>query len=109
MLARSAAGEVRAVITDFGLARAIVRTSAEASLPLTEAGEIAGTPDYMAPEQVLGQEVTFATDIYALGIIIYEMVTGRRPFDAPIPFAVAGKRLLEPPPVPSRYAPRLDP
>ena len=63
-----------AVVTDFGLARGI---SDGASL--TRSGMV-GTVDYMAPEQIIGGEITPATDIYAFGVVMYEMVTGQLPF-----------------------------
>jgi serine/threonine-protein kinase len=64
-------------VTDFGIAKVLggKRTMA------TAAGEVIGTPAYMAPEQARGQEVTPATDVYAVGIMLYELLSGRRPFD----------------------------
>jgi serine/threonine-protein kinase len=109
MLVTGVSGRTRAVITDFGLARNLYRSEdPTATMSLTQPGEVAGTPDYMAPEQVLGTDVTFAADIYALGVVIYEMVTGNRPFNANTPVAAASKRLHEPPTRPSRYVPDLD-
>ena len=100
---------IRAVITDFGLARSVQETlGSDLSPTLTQPGEITGTPDYMAPEQVLGVHVTFAADIYSLGLVIYEMVTGQLPFRADTPLATAGKRLLEAPVPPTTYVPDLD-
>jgi eukaryotic-like serine/threonine-protein kinase len=71
---------VRAVITDFGLARAVARSSELelASSSLTGTGQVIGTPHYMAPEQLEGREATAATDIYALGLVAYEMIAGAR-------------------------------
>jgi tetratricopeptide (TPR) repeat protein/tRNA A-37 threonylcarbamoyl transferase component Bud32 len=90
-------GSVRAVVTDFGLAFRISDASVAGAATISAAGELIGTPDYMAPEQLEGSEVTPATDIYALGIVIYEMVTGERPFTADTPVASALRRLSGPP------------
>ena len=77
-----------AKIMDFGIAR-LVRGQA-----ITGAGVIVGTPQYMSPEQVDGQEVDQRSDLYSLGIILYEMATGRVPFDGDEPLAVAHKQKL---------------
>ena len=82
----------RLVLTDFGIARSA------ASTPLTATGAVIGTPSYLAPEQVLGKPATPASDVYALGVVAYECLTGRRPFDGDNPFDIAMKRLREPPP-----------
>jgi serine/threonine protein kinase/tetratricopeptide (TPR) repeat protein len=87
-------GETQAIVMDMGLAReAEAEGNGEAGLTMT--GAVMGTPQYMAPEQFRGQTVGPATDIYALGVVLYEMVTGRRPFHASTPLAAAvmrGKR-----------------
>src|SRR5690606_33504424 len=80
------------VLTDFGIARSA------ASTPLTATGAGAGTPSYLAPAQVLGQPATARSDVYAPGVLAYECLTGRRPFDGDNPFEIAMKRLREPPP-----------
>jgi tetratricopeptide (TPR) repeat protein/tRNA A-37 threonylcarbamoyl transferase component Bud32 len=96
---------LRAVITDFGLAHAEER----AEHTLTKPGDIVGTPSYMAPEQIEGGAITPATDIYALGIVIYEMLTGELPFSADTPLAVAMKRLSEAAPSLRSRIPDIDP
>jgi tetratricopeptide (TPR) repeat protein/TolB-like protein/tRNA A-37 threonylcarbamoyl transferase component Bud32 len=96
---------VRAVITDFGLAHA---EEVEGGT-LTRLGDIVGTPAYMAPEQIDGGAITPATDIYALGIVIYEMLTGQLPFSADTPLATAMKRLSHVAPSPRLHIPDLDP
>lgn len=86
--------QTRCVITDFGLA---LRTGLDAnkSVDLTAMHGVFGTPAYMAPEQIEGKEVTKLADIYALGLIIYEMVTGKHAFPADTPLASAAKRLSD--------------
>ena len=91
-----------AVITDFGLARA-VRVGDTQTLT-----NFAGTVDYMAPEQICGQELTPAADIYALGVVMYEMVTGERPFTGNSKGTVARKHLNEEPRPPKGLVPSLD-
>ena len=81
------AGDVK--VTDFGIARAV----AEASMTVT--GTTLGSVHYFSPEQARGDEVTGASDVYALAIVLYEMLTGRRPFEGDSAAAVALKRLNE--------------
>jgi TolB-like protein/CheY-like chemotaxis protein/Tfp pilus assembly protein PilF len=112
MLVAPAAGgeEVRAVVTDFGLAkRSSENQHSNLSLDLDDAGEISGTPAYMAPEQVEGGPVTPATDQYALGVVLYEMVTGTRPFVAETALKTAIKRLQGAPASPRTHVADLDP
>lgn len=100
-------GGVRVVITDFGLARRS-RLDEEA---LTNTGEALGTPLYMAPEQVAAghQPATPATDIYALGIVMYELVTGELPFKGNSITVMALKRVREAPASPRSVVATLDP
>ena len=81
-------------LMDFGIAR--LRSTGTAS-HLTRAGIIMGTPEYMAPEQAEGAEVSEKTDIYALGIVLYEMISGAVPFRALTPGAVLVKQMQETP------------
>ncbi len=97
----------RAVITDFGLARRSVVAGDDASA-LSQTGIVVGTPAYMAPEQVEGKEATPATDIYALGLVMYEMTTGRLPFGRDSAPIVALRRLTETPRSPRAYVHDLD-
>jgi eukaryotic-like serine/threonine-protein kinase len=100
--------QLRAVVTDFGLARSVVRAGDPAATLSATAG-IVGTPAYMAPEQVEGGKITAAADIYALGVAMYEMVTGQQPFTGDTPLSTAVKRLKQPPPSPREFVPDLDP
>jgi serine/threonine protein kinase len=96
----------RAVITDFGLALSDDQTG----IRLTESADLVGTPEYMAPEQGDPGQVTPAVDIYALGLIAYEMLTKRRPFDSePTPMANILKRRNEPPRSLRELRPDADP
>ncbi len=83
-------------IMDFGIARSLKARG------ITDAGVIIGTPEYMSPEQVDGRETDQRSDIYSLGIILYEMVTGRLPFEGETPFSVAFKHKSEPAPDPRK-------
>lgn len=83
-------GRTEAVVMDFGLVRKALAFTAAASDASVTA--IAGTPQYMAPEQFQGGQVSPATDLYAMGIILYEMIAGRNPFDAATPLAAAAQR-----------------
>ncbi len=87
-------------VTDFGLARTF-DLDEPMGRTLTGVGNLVGTPAYMAPEQVRGGDVTAAADIYAFGVVLFEMVTGRRPFAGDTPLSTAVKRLEEPPPSPA--------
>ena len=86
-------GDGTAVVTDFGIAAV-----QEASARLTRTGHVMGTPYYMSPEQASGKAVDGRADIYALGVILYEMFSGSVPFKADSPLAVLSQHLYEPPP-----------
>ena len=93
----------RLKILDFGLAR-LVRplTDVDVTASLTESKTIAGTLPYMAPEQLRGEPVDARTDIYAAGVVLYEMATGRRPFEHQLPTALAEEIQHKPAPPPGR-------
>jgi eukaryotic-like serine/threonine-protein kinase len=93
-------------LTDFGIASVYKDAGAER---LTTTGMTLGTVQYYAPEQAQGEVVTPAADIYALGIVMYEMLTGRPPFDGDTPVAVAMKHIQEQPERPSTYNPAIVP
>ncbi|HSH83412.1 MAG TPA: serine/threonine-protein kinase, partial [Herpetosiphonaceae bacterium] len=88
------------VITDFGLAKMVADDAVTVSV-------IMGTPSYMAPEQIRGEMVDRRTDVYALGILLYELLTGQIPFTGPSPYAVVQAHLHLPPPALSNLNPRL--
>jgi len=83
----------RPLLTDFGIARAFYE-----SARLTRTGTSIGTPEYMSPEQAHGQPADARADIYALGIVLFEMLTGWVPFSAPTPVATLYKHVNDPPP-----------
>ncbi len=85
----------RVYLADFGIAKMV-----EATAHMTQTGMITGTPQYMAPEQALGKSIDKSIDIYALGIVAYELFTGRVPFSADTPVAVLMKQASEPMPLP---------
>ncbi len=93
--------EGSARIMDFGIARSLKAKG------LTGPGIMIGTPEYMSPEQVEAKEVDQRADIYSLGIILYEMLTGRVPFQADTPFAVGIKQKSEKPEDPRQFNPRI--
>ncbi|HUP42088.1 MAG TPA: protein kinase [Thermoanaerobaculia bacterium] len=96
MLVKAAeASGVRAVVADFGLA---VTLASSDDSRLTRTGQLLGTPAYMAPEQLTGDEVTAATDVYALGLLLHEALTGELPFERTSPLSGALRRLATPPP-----------
>jgi serine/threonine-protein kinase len=79
-------------VTDFGIARA------GDGMALTETGQLLGTPAYLSPEQAEGKAATPASDVYALGVVLFQCLTGRRPFEADSPVAVALAHVREPVP-----------
>ena len=94
-----------AVVADFGIAKAV---SALGGAQLTGTGLAVGTPAYMSPEQVLGEAtVDGRSDLYSLGCVLFEMLTGEQPFAAPTPQRTIARRLTEPPPAPSSSRPEI--
>ena len=102
MLVGGDAGE-QAIVTDFGIARA-----SEAAAGQEREPQLFGTPAYMAPEQLRGEQVGPAADIYALGIVLYEMVTGTLPFTGGSAIEAAKRRVEEEVPSPRSVVPELD-
>ncbi len=97
----------RAVVTDFGLA--LQALASDEGVSLSTGQGIVGTPAYMAPEQLEGRPATNATDIYALGLVIFEMLTGEKPFVGDNTLLSALKRVTEAPRSPRLFAPDLSP
>jgi predicted Ser/Thr protein kinase len=87
--------ESHAHVADFGLARPAER---QGDTSVTRDGAFVGSPHYVAPEQARAQTTDFRTDIYSLGIVLYEMIAGRRPFDGRTPAEVVARQLTEPTP-----------
>jgi serine/threonine-protein kinase len=90
-------------LLDFGIAKLLSSDAGQAGL--TSVGRQLGTPTIMPPEQLLGRAVDARADVYALGVLLHRMLTGRVPFDGKSPGALARQHLEEPPPRPSRSAP----
>jgi serine/threonine protein kinase len=93
------------MLTDFGIAKLLEND--EGHTLSTGTGVGIGTPEYMAPEQGMGKDVDARADIYSLGIILYEMLTGRKPFTADTPMAVIVKHIHDPLPRAKKYIPDL--
>jgi eukaryotic-like serine/threonine-protein kinase len=88
-------------VMDFGIARM------PGSSHLTRTGLLIGTLRYVAPEQIRGEEVDRRTDLYALGVVLYQMLTGRVPFDGPTDFLILKAQLEDPPPPPNSVVPEI--
>lgn len=102
MIARDSEGGEAIKLLDFGIAKTFGEHT-----ELTATGLVLGTPQYMSPEQVSGGEVDHRTDLYALGVILYQMLAGEVPFHAPSTPALLMKHVNEPPEPPSRRRPDL--
>jgi hypothetical protein len=90
-------------LTDFGIAKAASGTQ------LTQTGMVMGTPEYMSPEQAEGRAVDLRTDLYALGVVLYQMLTGQVPFRGTTPHAILHAVIYQTPPAPRQLNPRLSP
>ncbi|MBS1889583.1 MAG: PASTA domain-containing protein [Actinobacteria bacterium] len=94
--------EGKAVVTDFGIARA-------GFSEITQTGSVMGSPHYLSPEQAQGFEVTAVSDLYSIGVMLYETLTGRVPFEGESAVAVAMKQVSQMPQRPSSIQPRVSP
>jgi len=92
----------KATVTDFGIARAGVSE-------ITQTGSVMGTPHYLSPEQAQGQDVTAVSDLYSIGVMLYEALTGRVPFEGDSAVAVAMKQVSQAPQRPSSINPKVSP
>ncbi|HEU4428848.1 MAG TPA: protein kinase [Myxococcota bacterium] len=93
----------RVKVMDFGIARM------QGAARTTHHGKLVGTPEYMSPEQVRGEDATIRSDLYCLGVVLFEMLTGQPPFRAPASFELMRAQLEDAPPDPSALRPDLDP
>jgi serine/threonine protein kinase len=94
-------------VLDFGIAKLRDEQGDISNRPMTRAGDLLGTPQYMAPEQIRGETVDARTDVYALGAMLYEMITGRLPFEGPSLMSILSKHLTEVPVPPRERRPDL--
>ena len=102
LVPREGSGEVIKIL-DFGIAKVpmgdlMAANEGPKREALTQLGMVYGTPEYMAPEQALGEEIDARADLYALGVVLFEMLTGRRPFDAPTKVQILGLVVSQPVP-----------
>lgn len=93
-----------AYLTDFGIARIMAQTQ-----KFTKTGALIGTPHYLSPEQAMGKPVDTRSDIYALGVMVYEMAVGQTPFDANTPYGMIFQHIRELPPPPGSINPDIPP
>ena len=91
--------QARTKLTDFGIAR--VQDSDRASVERTQAGTLVGTPAYMSPEQIIGGQIDKRADVFSAGIILYQFLTGEKPFTGSGAWTIAKKIIQEEPPLPS--------
>ena len=105
ILVQTIPGGLQVKVLDFGIA-ALRDVKAGR---LTRAGALVGTPHYMSPEHCLGEELDGRSDIYSLGIVLFEMLTGVVPFDSPTTTAIVVKHVNDPPPPPRTLNPKISP
>lgn len=105
IIVNTASNRPRVKVLDFGVAK----LSDLAVTHITQAGSVMGTPHYMSPEQCMGEEIDSRSDIYSLGVVIYEMLCGVVPFNAPSTTAVVMQHVNQPPPRPRLKNPTITP
>src|SRR6266446_659946 len=99
----------RLVLAGFGIARIMQAEGSTMGATLTGTGMLLGTPEYMAPEMLLGEQIDQRADIYELGIILFQMLSGQVPFKGDTPYAVILKQVQEPPPLLHQVNPAIPP
>jgi serine/threonine protein kinase len=107
IISRDHRGTALVKVLDFGIAQLKETSTTGGLASITTAGSIMGTPRYMSPEQCSDSKVDARSDIYSLGVLLYEMLAGRPPFDAPSAMALALKQIQEPPPPLSEARPEV--
>src|SRR5262245_56332869 len=105
ILVRTVPEGLKVKVLDFGIAALRDLNAGR----LTRTGSVVGTPHYMSPEHCLGEELDGRSDIYSLGIVLFEMLTGVVPFDSPTPTAIFVKHVNDPPPPPRTLNPKISP
>src|SRR5690606_28629978 len=101
-------GEEVLKLVDFGIAKIVDEDDGDTGQPLTRMGLVFGTPHYMSPEQATGSPVDHRTDIYSAGVLLYQMLAGRLPFDHEDPVSLIRMQVtVDPPPLPDSIPPRL--
>lgn len=108
MIEATAEATERVLVLDFGIAKLKDRDQGQGVQGLTDENTIIGTPNYISPEQCTGQTIDARSDIYSLGVILYEMLTGRTPFADQNTSAILLRHLQEPPTPPTRFREGLD-
>lgn len=104
----SVADHERVKVLDLGLAKLVLDADGHSRTALTERGMVFGTPSYMSPEQALGEEVDARADLYAVAVMLFQLLTGRLPFESMSAAAVLVMHVSSPPPTLAEFAPQLE-